>query len=405
MYPILAILSVFTLAYSTVAGRVEKSWVSGPMLFTAFGLIIGPVGLGVMHESSDSELLLSLAELTLALLLFADAAHADLAILRRTRGLPLRLLAIGLPLTILLGFGIGRVLFGEMTLLEIALLATILAPTDAALGKPVVANRAVPGPIRQGLNVESGLNDGICVPILFLFLTMAAERVGGQGGGELGLALRLFAESIGIGLAVGIALAGAGVWLVELARGRGWLSPTWSQATVVALAFGCFGTAQSLGGSGFIASFAGGVLFGALLKHARQDLLHAPEGIGDTFALLTWVLFGAAVVGQAIERFSIPIVLYAVLSLTVIRMIPVFVSVIGLGLSTETKLFLGWFGPRGLASIVFGVIVLEAELPHGDVISAVVVYTVLLSVIAHGVSANLWANAFGARVRASEATR
>jgi NhaP-type Na+/H+ or K+/H+ antiporter len=326
--------------------------------------------------------------------LFTDAAGADLGVLRRVGRLPGRLLLVGLPLTILLGYGAGVLIFDGLSVFEIALLATMLAPTDAALGKAVVSNPAVPDEERQALNVESGLNDGICVPILFVFLALAQ---GQADHGPWTLALGLVAEEIGIGAATGLALSAGGVWLLRLCKRRGWVSDVWMQVPVVALAFASFGMAQALGGSGFIATFVGGLLFGGLLTEDREKLLHAAEGTGDTFALLTWTVFGAAVVGKYVPTFDWSIVLYAVLSLTVIRMLPVFLCVAGLGVSTDAKLFIGWFGPRGLASIVFGVIVLNSGLENVSTLSSVVACTVLLSVIAHGITANPWARAFGAR--------
>jgi NhaP-type Na+/H+ or K+/H+ antiporter len=395
MYEILAVLAGFGLIYSVIAGRVERTWISGPIVFTAFGVLLGPVGVNLLATERNPELLKSMAELTLALVLFIDAAGADLGVLRQTKRLPVRLLAIGLPLTLLLGFGIGKLMFGDWPVLEVALLATILAPTDAALGKAVVTNEAVPDPIRQGLSVESGLNDGICVPILLLFLALLAGTGGDETGLEIGL--HLLAEEVGIGVGVGVVLTAIAVLLLKFCHRREWLSPTWMTVIVTALAFACFGTAQSVGGSGFIASFIGGILFGALLKPHHHELLEAAEGIGDTLALLTWVLFGAAVVGQAVGALTVTAVVYAVLSLTVIRMLPVFVSATGLRASTEQKLFLGWFGPRGLASIVFGVIVMGADLENGRMITVIVACTVTLSIIAHGVTANPWARGLGAR--------
>ena len=397
MYETLAILAAFTLIYSAVAGRVERTWISGPIIFVAFGLLVGPLGMGLVSPKNNPELLKSLAELTLALVLFTDAAGTDLGVLRRVRELPVRLLGIGLPLTILLGFGVGKVLFGALSVYEIALIATMLAPTDAALGQAVVTNKAVPDSIRQGLNVESGLNDGICVPILLLFLALAQGQTGDATPWHVGLVL--FMKVVGIGLACGIGVTVAAVWLLRFCHRRKWLSPTWIKITVIALAFTCFGMAQALGGSGFIASFVGGMLFGALLKPDHEKLLGAAEGIGDTFALLTWVLFGTAAIAMAFDHFTWPILVYAVLSLTLVRMVPVFIAVAGLGESTESKLFMGWFGPRGLASIVFAVIVMGADLPHGQTITAVVAWTVILSILAHGMTANPWARAYGARAR------
>jgi NhaP-type Na+/H+ or K+/H+ antiporter len=397
MYLDIVIFSVFILIYSTVAGAVERTWVSGAIIFTAFGLLIGPVGLDLISFKVDREAIRTLAELTLALVLFTDAAGADMGVLKKTEALPTRLLLIGLPLTILLGFGVAALLFKDLPLFEVALLATMLAPTDAALGKAVVTNETVPNPVRQGLNVESGLNDGICVPILFLFLALATGKV--DEGGPWQLAMKLVIEEIGIGLAVGLLLTVLAVSLLKLAKRRNWLSEIWIQIPIDALAVACFATAQFIGGSGFIAAFSGGLLFGAMAKEYREDFLRAAEGTGDVMALVTWVIFGAAVVSKAMGNFSWVVVLYSILSLTLIRMLPVFFSLTGLRVNTEGKLFIGWFGPRGLASIVFAVIVLNANLPNGGTLAMTVVCTVILSIILHGVSANLWARGYGERSR------
>jgi NhaP-type Na+/H+ or K+/H+ antiporter len=395
MYQTLAILALFILIYSSIAGRVERSLISGPIVFTAFGLLIGPVGLDLLSFKADQETIKALAELTLALVLFTDAAGADMGVLRKAKALPIRLLLIGLPLTILLGFGVGILLVEKLSMFGVALVATMLAPTDAALGKAVVTNEEVPDAVRQGLNVESGLNDGICVPILFVFLALATGKAGEEGPWYL--ALMLVAEEIGIGLAVGLALTFIAGLLLKYASGKNWLTHTWIQVPVVALGLSCFAVAQFLGGSGFIAAFSGGLFFGVLAKQARDEFLRAAEGTGDTLALITWVIFGAAVVGQAVGHFSGLILLYAVLSLTVIRMLPVFLVLTGMGVSTEGKLFMGWFGPRGLASIVFAVIVVNANVPNSGLIAATAVCTIILSIVAHGVTANPWASGFGER--------
>jgi NhaP-type Na+/H+ or K+/H+ antiporter len=316
----------------------------------------------------------------------SDAANADLGVLRQTFHIPQRLLLIGLPLTILLGFGAGVLLFGGLTLLEVALLGTMLAPTDAALGKAVVTDESVPADIREGLNVESGLNDGICVPILFVFLTLALDS--GPGGSTSALAMNLVAQAIGIGAGVGIGMTLMGSQLIKFAAARRWITETWEQLPVVALSVACFAVAQYLGGSGFIAAFSGGLLFGGITKEHKHRLLLAAEGTGDTLALLTWVVFGAAVVGHAVTSFSWQVLLYALLSLTLVRMIPVFLVLGGMNLTTSEKLFMGWFGPRGLASIVFAVIVLNKHLPGGGTITITAVCTIVMSIVAHGLSAN-----------------
>ena len=399
MYETFAVLALFVLAYSSVAGAVERTWISGPIVFTCFGLLIGPLGLDLLAWDIDRELIRSLAEVTLAMVLFTDAAGADVRVLKNTTGVPARLLLIGLPLTIALGFGFGVLVFEQSSLLAVAILATMLAPTDAALGKAVITNPAVPERVRQSLNVESGLNDGICVPVLLLFVTLALDLAGNKG--PLLLAAELVVEEIGIGVIVGLVLTFTAIKLLKFARHRHWLTETWTQIPIVALALSCFAIAQYLGGSGFIAAFSGGLLMAFMDAHlsrkVKEEYLLASEGAGDTLALITWVIFGSAIVGQALGNFSWNILLYSFLSLTVIRMLPVFLCLAGSGIDTEGKLFIGWFGPRGLASIVFAVMVVNTELPDIGPLAMTVVCTILLSIIGHGITANPWARAYGKR--------
>ena len=400
MYENIAILALFAFAYSLVSDRLARTPVNGPVVYLAFGVIAGPVGLGLLDLGLEGEGIRLIAELTLALVLFSDASNADFAVLRKTIRLPGRLLLIGLPLTILLGFGAGVLLFPGLGMLEIAILATMLAPTDAALGKAVVSNPVVPASVREGLSVESGLNDGICVPILFTFLALATGSGAGESTGAL--ALGLVAEEIGIGAGIGVGLAVVGGFGMRAAGRRGWLVGPWLRIPIVALAFASFTLAQSVGGSGFIACFTGGLAFGALVREHKETLFEGAEGVGEVLSLLTWVVFGAVVVLQHSGEIHWQATLFAILSLTVVRMLPVYVSLIGLGVHTDAKLFLGWFGPRGLASIVFLVIVAQEKLPGGDTLISVVVATVVLSILGHGLSANPLAARFGARRATSE---
>lgn len=393
MYQDLAVLAAFGLLYSAVAGGVERSRVSGPMVFIAFGLVSGPLGLGLLDLQITGETLRVLAELTLAVVLFTDAAGADLAVLRRSFGIPGRMLLLALPVTIVLGFWAGALLFPGLTAVELALLATMLAPTDAALGKPVVTNPLVPARLREGLNVESGLNDGLCVPILLVFLEVA--RGAGLTGRDVAL---LVVEELGIGLAAGVGLTALAARLVRFTVGHGWTTGPWLQIPVVALAIACFAVAQAVGGSGFIAAFAGGLVMSAVARGGhKHELLRAAEGTGNALALITWVAFGAAVVGRALGVIDWRGVAYAALSLTVLRMLPVLLSLVGTRTPVAAGLFLGWFGPRGLASIVFGIIVANERLPGGTTLSMTAVCTILLSVVAHGVTGNPLAAAIGAR--------
>lgn len=384
MYLNAALLALVAVVYSLVSGRVDRSQISGPIAFVVAGLLLGPAALGVLALDATIGDLRLLAEITLSMVLFSDAANADIDQIRRTRFLPRRLLFVGLPLTIVLGLALGLLLLPGLTLLETALLAAALAPTDAALGKPVVSNPAVPPALRESLNFESGLNDGICVPIIVLLLGAAAGYE--HDGRPLAHVLLTVVEEIGIGLVVGAAIAIPGAWLLGRARAVGWIGPNWTGVPAMGLAVACFALAQAAGGSGFIACFAGGLAFGAR-RPDRHDLLRAAEGAGDVLSLMTWVVFGALVVLQVSGAVTWPVLAYAVLNLTLVRMLPVWICLRGTGIVARDRLFIGWFGPRGLASIVFGVMILSADLAGASILAATIVCTVLLSVICHGASA------------------
>jgi NhaP-type Na+/H+ or K+/H+ antiporter len=394
-YVDVAILASIVLLYSTVAGRVARSSFSGPIIFMAAGMILGPAGLAVLRLPLTAPDLRILAELALAMVLFSDAAHANLRVVRRTLVLPGRLLLVGLPLTIVLGVLVGLLVFPQLDVLAVALLATLLAPTDAALGAPVVANDAVPVATREALNLESGLNDGICVPVVAILLTLAiGTEIEGSTARHIAMVVL---EEIGIGLLVGLSLTGAAVAVLRLASRLDWTSERWLHIPVVALAALLFSAAQALGGSGFIACFTGGLLYGFLQHDHAPDLLGGAASTGEVLAMLTWVVFGGPVLERLMAQMTWHVVMYAVLSLTVIRMLPVIMSLTGTGLSFARKLFIGWFGPRGLASIVFAVIVVDSGLPDRSTVAATVACTVLLSVIAHGMTANWLIAALGHR--------
>ena len=389
MYDNLAVMAIFAFAFSLVAGRVERSSVTGPMVYIAFGLLAGPLVLGVLDLDVDAVELRVVADLTLALVLFIDAANADLGVLRSQATLPRRLLLVGLPLCIVFGAIVAVVVFPEMSIYEACILATMLAATDAALGKGVVTNQAVPARLRQGLNAESGLNDGLCVPVLLVFLALAT----GEGSDESTsqLALELVAREIGIGVVVAVVLVTLGAWALRFCMRMGWDTTVWRQAPVVTLALACFAIAQSLHGSGYIAAFVGGMLFGYHAGEQTHKLVLTGESTSELLAMLTWLVFSAVYMGQYWQTMTADVLLYSLLSLTVIRVLPVLIAMIGSGERLETRLFLGWFGPRGLASIVFVVIVGAANLPAKPILLHTVVCTVTLCIIFHGLTANAWA--------------
>ena len=386
MYIPLAVLAAFIFVYNIFAERIEKTVVNGPLLYLIFGILIGPVFLDAVNLSTDKETYKSMAELALALVLFTDASKANLNTLRHNYKLPIRLLLIGLPLTIVFGYAIGTLIFPDFNWLDLAILATILAPTDAALGKAVATNKNVPSRIRESLNIESGLNDGICVPVLLLLISLTATTQEADWSFTYGL--QLFGEQIGYGIAVGLSITFIGTKLIHYSISKNWINGLRKVIIIVALAFTCFAIAQIVGASGFIACFTGGILYGYLNKHKNEVFIDNAEGIGDTLSLLTWVIFGAVIVSNFYTYFTWQTLLYAILSLTIIRIVPVLLVLTKTGLTMYEKLFVGWFGPRGLASIVFAVMILELELPDKGMLINTIVLTILLSVILHGITAN-----------------
>ncbi|HDX8591379.1 MULTISPECIES: cation:proton antiporter [Aeromonas] len=397
IYQNLAVIAAFLLIYSLIAGRFESRLINGPLLFLLMGWLLGPGGIELLSLSIDSDGIKLLAELTLVIVLFSDAANTNWQVLLANRSLPIRLLLIGLPLTLLAGTLFGRWVYPDLPLLELAILSTILAPTDAALGKAVVSNPAVPAPIREGLNQESGLNDGICVPVLLLLLALIAPTEQHSGTGLLAITLLL--EEIGIGLLVAWGLTTFTLRLLKTSYLNGWQLPLWRQLTMPGLALLCFALAQTLGGSGFIAAFVGGLLMGRKLGEHKHAYLDSCEGYGDLLSVVIWMVFGATLMPMLAELLHWQYWLYAAASLTLLRMLPVWLSLLGTGLKLELKLFIGWFGPRGLASIVFAVMVLQNEpaLLGQRPIIATVLCTIILSVILHGLTANPWVARFKPR--------
>ena len=380
------LVACFVLGFGLLSRRLADSPVTPPLAFAGLGILFGPWGLDWLQLNVEQGVMHVLAELTLILVLFGDAARIDLSVLRRELGLPVRLLAIGMPLTILLGAVLAKLLFPVLGWLEAAVLGALLAPTDAALGQAVVSNRGVPTRVRQALNVESGLNDGIALPavlVLAALASMGAEMTRSASGWA-----RFAALQVTLGPLVGIATAWAGSRLLKWSAARGWIQPTFERLTGLALALLAFASAEYVGGNGFIAAFVAGMMLGQWTRGRCQWLYDFLEAEGQLLVLLVFLAFGASFAVPALEIASWRTVTYAVLSLTIIRMVPVAIAMLGTGLRLPTVLFLGWFGPRGLASILFGILVIDnADLPHEPLIFGLVMLTVLFSIVAHGLSA------------------
>ncbi len=388
-----AIIAAIVFGYGLVSGWLTTRSVSGPLVFTVVGAVAGPWGLDLIGGRFDEGGLEVLAEATLVLILFADATRIDLRALRAQRALPIRLLGIGLPLTVIIGAVAALPLLGRLAFWEAALVAAILAPTDAALGQAVVSNPRVPVRIRQALNVESGLNDGLMVPVITILVGIAATEEGVESSNSWA---RFIAEQVGYGLVIGIVVGCLGGVALDYCAGRGWVEGALRQLATLAVAAGAFAAATAAGGNGFVAAFVAGMAFGVLAGEACESAADFTEDEGQLLALLTFLFYGALLLGPRLDHLSVGIAVYAVASLTVIRMVPVAVAMIGVGLERPTIGYLGWFGPRGLASILFGLFVVEeVELAGSETILDVVTWTVFASIVAHGLTAVPIAERYG----------
>ena len=375
--------------WGTVSARLERADLTAPIVFTLVGALL--VVAGLVDTPSAPVALRPLLELTLVWVLFTDAARIRVQDFRQGMGQYVRLLGVGLPLTILAGWLLAMSLFPGIGLWLALLVAAALAPTDAALGIPVVTNPAVPSRIRRLITVESGLNDGIATPVVMVAIAGAASAEGlaeaeGVGGALIELA---------IGAAIGVAVGLGGGWLLRRARRSHWAAEDFTGIAVLALALLTYTAAVSLHGNGFVAAFCGGLAFGAVAGRRGPTELVFLEQASGLVSLLVWIAFGAVAIPIMFDRINPTMVLYAVLSLTVVRMVPVALASIGARLDRNTVLFVGWFGPRGLASLVFALIALEELGTGANDAVAVIGLTVLLSVLAHGLTAAPLATRYG----------
>ena len=350
----LALVAALVFAWGALSARLERFDVTAPITFVIAGLVLTHGPLAVLGVAPSNEVVKILAEITLVLVLFSDASRVGLRDLQAELGLCVRLLGIGLPLTIGLGMLLALALLGGINIWLALLIGAALAPTDAALGAGIMVNRAVPARIRRLINVESGLNDGIATPFVLVAVAGAAAAAHESGTGP-GAAV----AELALGLAVGGAVGGAGGWLVKVARRRDWVAEGFAGAAVLGLAVCAYASAIALHGNGFIAAFIGGLAFGSTSGRRGEPLVPFVEETGALVSLLVWLAFGAVAVAPMFDHLTWQLVVYAVLSLTIIRMAPVALALVGTRLGWATTAFVGWFGPRGLASVVFALLALE----------------------------------------------
>jgi len=380
---VLAVVAACFVLWGMISARSERLNVSAPIAFVVLGLLVAHQPLSLLDAQVHSSTLRSIAEITLALVLFSDASRVNLRALRADVAVPVRLLGVGLPLTIAAGAACAAALFVGIDIWVAALIGAIVAPTDAALGASIMQDERVPARVRRVLNVESGLNDGIATPFVNLFIAGAVAEDVAHAQSVGGAAVDLL---IGVGVGAGVGLIGAA--LLRTTRTRGWSAPAFRQFAVLGLALLAYALTIQASGNGFVGAFVGGLAFGSITTAAHDDLVGFTDDAGELLSLLVWFLFGAAMIVPAFEHLEWQDAVFALLALTVVRMVPVGIALAGGGLDRATVAFIGWFGPRGLASVVFALIAVDSLNPSdGNRVLAVVTATVVLSVIAHGITA------------------
>ena len=396
LHLILILLAI--LAFAALSRRLESSLLTMPMLFTAFGWLIGQGGADLVPMESERAIVHGIAEFTLILVLFSDASRIDLGALKQGAGIPARMLLIGMTLTILFGTLVAHWVSPDQPWALALLVAAILTPTDAALGQAVVSSPSVPLRLRQAVNVESGLNDGMALPVVMIAALLVA------GGAAHGTAdapdslLRFAALQVVLGPLGGIVIAYLTARLLDFAIDHKLATLGYQGIYFLATALLCYLGAELIGGNGFIAAFIGGLVFGYTLRCSCNFIGEFMESEGQLLTLLTFLIFGAVLAPQGLAHATWKTVLLSLAFLTVVRILPVWLSLTGTDLRPWEKFFLGWSGPRGLASILFALLIVEGyKVPGADEVLACVVLTVLLSIFLHGVTAQPLAASFARR--------
>ena len=379
-------IAIVILGYGYFSRLLNRYNISGPMVFTAVGILLSPLFLGSGTIQPNSKAVQIIAEIALILVLFSDAAALNLAHLKTQWKLPTRLLFIAMPITIILSTYTAQLFYPGESILYLFLLALILAPTDAALGKAVVSDTRIPEIVRNTINVESGLNDGIVFPVLLTTLAIiTSEQVGDQGSGWMSY----IAQQISIGAIAGSLVGWTGAKLARKAIGREWMEHQYFNLIPIALAIFAYYFAEYFGGNGYIAAFFGGLLLGNTDLELKSYVENFAESEGEFLVMVTFLIFGLVFIPATIAYWDTKVWIFALLSLTVLRMFPV---VIGFGrfkLDFPTRLFIGWFGPRGIASILYILVAMHqlGTIQGHETIFAVASLTISLSIILHGLSA------------------
>jgi len=383
---IIFIIALIVLLYGFFSKSLENHNISGPMVFIFFGIVLSPLILDIAHLDINDDIVKTIAEIALIIVLFSDSSTINIKKFKDQWKIPTRLLLIGLPLTIVFSTYAGTLFFSNESLINLLLMALILAPTDAALGKAVVTDKTVPLKIRSAINVESGLNDGIVFPML---ITVILLIVGHKELGNDSSWIPYLLTQISLGVIIGAFNGYVGAKLLTKAVKNNWIIESYRNLSPISLAILSFYFAEYFGGNGFISAFVAGVFFGSFSKVIDIQTEAFLEGTGEIFILISFLVFGLTFIPATIAYIDASVITYAFLSLTLFRMFPVALSLSGLKLSLATKLFIGWFGPRGIASILYVMIVAHMiiDIQGHERLYAVITLTIFLSIILHGLSA------------------
>ena len=395
-HQLLIFFALLLFAFGLFSRLAERKSVTGPMVFMTVGILGSSLAFGFFHVTPAMGPVKLVAELALILVLFIDATMIDRSALAgASPRIPHRLLLIGLPLTMILGTGLGVLMFDGISIWAIVMMALILSPTDAALGQAVVKSEDVPIRIRQSISVESGLNDGIALPPLLICMALLGAEAGDHEGAWLGFVIK----QITLGPVVGLAVGWIGGTLIQRMSDRGWMEETYQRLSALPMAILAFAFAESVGGNGFISAFVAGLglTMGITSTHVRHQIQEFGETEGTQLILVVFLIFGLAMVPVAAQYWGWRELVYALASLTVLRMVPVAISMIGGKLDWKTVAFIGWFGPRGIASVLYLLMAVAAIGLEGyETVMSVIVLTIAISVYAHGISATPLSRRYGA---------
>jgi NhaP-type Na+/H+ or K+/H+ antiporter len=380
-------LTVMVLCYAVISALVKRWYVAPALIFTLCGIALGPFGVGVIDVGHDAGNYLLVAELALTLILFNQAAALDLSAVVQRRGITFRLLVFGIPLSLGLGVLTATLLMPFMSLGGAIAFGTIVAPAEVALISALLEDRRIPEPVRHALSTESGFYDGFALTTMVLALAVTREKETSAHGGLGDLAWYLVRTEV-LSAAAGLILGAVGGAVITWSRRRGWMSDTWAQLSMLMGALLCFEVGGLLDGSGLVAAFAGGLAFAFVSEGTgNRPERHVSDAAAHLLELVVFAMFGAYAVVAAWRDLEWRVAAFAVVAVFAVRLIAVSVALIRTDLPARDRLFIGWFGPRGLGTIVLGLLMIEHSEPDLEsLITQIVGITVSLSLVVHSLT-------------------